>query len=111
VTLSELSQIDSEFANAVKMMVVKSHLDGKATLPMAELVGMLSRLGFSAQGQESSIKDFVIGLKNKNSDLVSDVNDKEIMLTTIPTGNQDADANADQVKKMAIKKARQELGL
>jgi len=78
---------------------------------MAELVGMLSRLGFSAQGQESSIKDFVIGLKNKNSDLVSDVNDKEIMLTTIPTGNQDADANADQVKKMAIKKARQELGL
>ncbi len=93
------------------MLVVKAHMDGKANLPMAELVGMLSRLGYSAQGQESSIRDFVVGLKNKNSDLVSDVSDKEITLTTIPTGAEDGEANAEKVKSMAIDKARKALGL
>lgn len=111
MTLSELSQVDTDFANAVKMLVVKAHMDGKANLPMAELVGMLSRLGYSAQGQESSIRDFIVGLKNKNSDLVSDVNDKEVMLTTIPTDAEDSEANADKVKDMAIDKARKALGL
>jgi len=111
VTLSELSQVDNDFANAVKMLVVKAHMDGKANLPMAELVGMLSRLGYSAQGQESSIRDFVVGLKNKNSDLVSDVSDKEITLTTIPTDAENSEDNAEKVKSMAINKARQELGL
>lgn len=111
MTLSELSQVDSDFANAVKMLVIKAHMDGQASLPMGELVSMLSRLGFAAQGQEASIRDFIVSLKNKNADLVSDVNDKEVMLTTIPTGAEDGEANAEKVNQMAIKKARQELGL
>lgn len=111
MTLSELSQIDNDFAQAVKMLVIKAHMDGRASLPMNELVSMLSRLGFAAQGQQSSIKDFVVSLKNKNTDLVADVNDKQVMLTTIPTGAEDGEANAEKVNQMAIKKARQELGL
>lgn len=111
MTLSELSQVDNDFANAVKMLVIKAHMDGQANLPMGQLVNMLSKLGFAAQGQEAGIRDYIVSLKNKNADLVADVNDKEIMLTTIPTGSEDGNANAEKVSQMAIKKARQELGL
>ena len=109
--LSELSQVDNDFANAVKMMVIQAHLRGQAKLPMDDLINMLTRLGFSAAGQAQGIRDYVATLKNKNSDLVADVNDNEITLTTMPSDDNAAEKNAEKTTKMAQKYSRQELGL
>lgn len=111
MTLSELAEIDSDFANAIKMLVIKSSIDGAASLPMAELVNMLNRLGFAASGQESGIRDYIATIKNKNPDMVADVNDDEVMFATMPTGTDTEEENQDKVSDMALKQARKELGL
>lgn len=111
MTLSELASIDSDFADAIKMLLVRANLEGKATLPMPELVDMLDRLGYSAQGQERGIRDYISTIKNKNSELVADVNDDEVIMTTMTSPEDEADQNAEEVTKMATKQARKSLGL
>lgn len=111
MTLNELSQIDSDFADAVKMLVLKAHLTGQSTLPMDDLIQMLTRLGFSAAGQQQAIRDFISTIKNKNPDLVADVNNNEIILTTMPSADNAAEKNAEKTSQMAQKYSKQELGL
>lgn len=111
MTLNELSQIDNEFANAVKMMVLKAHLDGQSTLPLDSLINSLTKLGFSAAGQQQGIRNFIVAMKNKNPDLIADVSNQEIVLTTMPSAEEDQQDNADKVNNMARKYSRQELGL
>lgn len=93
------------------MLVIKSNLDGAATLPMGDLVNMLNRLGFSATGQEAGIRDYIATLKNKNSDMIADVNDDQVMFTTMPKDANAEEQSGEEVKRMAVKQARKELGL
>lgn len=111
MTLSELASIDSDFADAIKMLLVRANLEGKATLPMPELVSMLDRLGYSAQGQERGIRDYIATIKNKNSELVADVNDDEVIMTTMTSPEADTEQNEKEVSNMATKQARKALGL
>ncbi len=112
MTLSELAAIDNDFADAIKMLLVRANLEGRANIPMPDLISMLQRLGYSAQGQERGIRDYIATVKNKNSDLVADVNDDEVIMTTMTsTGDEESAKNAEQVSKMATKQARKELGL
>lgn len=111
MTLNELAEIDSEFANAIKMLIIKSSIDGATSLSMSDLANMLDRLGFSASGQEAGIRDYIVTLKNRNPDLVADVNDDEIMFSTMPKGSDTEQQSADDVKQMALKQARKKLGL
>lgn len=111
MTLNELAEIDTDFANAIKMLVIKANLDGNTTLPMNDLVDMLNRLGFAATGQEAGIRDYVATLKNKSSDMIADVSDDEIMFTTMPKSTDSDEESEDDVKRMAVKQARKELGL
>lgn len=109
--LSEITSIDSDFANAIKMFLIRASLDGKDTLPMEELVDSLSKLGFQSRGQETGIRNYITTLKNKNPDLVSDVNDTDIILTTMPSDPGDAEENEDKVDDMALKNAKADLGI
>lgn len=111
MTLSELASIDSDFADAIKMLLVRANLEGAATVPMSELVAMLDRLGFSAQGQERGIRDYIATIKNKNSELVADVNDDEVVMTTMTSPDSEAEENEEEVSKMALKQAKKALGL
>jgi hypothetical protein len=112
VTLSELSSVENDFASAVQMLLVKAHMDGRTSLPMADLKTMLNRMGYSASGQGDGIRNLIVGIKNKNPDLVADVNSNEVILTNIP--NADADTskkNAEKVSNVATSKAMKDLGL
>lgn len=111
MTLSELASIDSDFADAIKLLLVRANLEGVSKLPMAELVDMLDRLGYSAQGQERGIRDYISTIKNKNADLVADVNDDEVIMTTITAPEDAAAENEKEISQMAIKQARKSLGL
>jgi len=111
VNLSEITSIDADFASAIKMFLIRASLDGKDSLPMEELVGMLSKLGFQANGQETGIRNYITTLKGKNPDLVSDVNDTEIILTTIVSDPGDAEDNEEKVGDMALSNAKADLGI
>jgi len=113
VILSELALSDKNFANAVKMLIIKAHDDGLVKLPMNQLVDTLNRMGFSASGQVDAIRGLISTFKAKNNDLIADVNNSEIMLTTIPTADTEdqAQANKEKVGKDAVSQARKDLGL
>jgi hypothetical protein len=111
VTLSELASIDNDFAEAIKMLLVRANLEGASTLPMADLVDMLDRLGYSAQGQERGIRDYIATVKNRNPSLVADVNDDEVIMTTMTSPEDESEENEDKVSKMALKQVRKAMGL
>lgn len=111
--LLELSSVDQSFANAVKMLLIKGQNDGVATLPMQDLVQRLNRMGFSASNQIDAIRGLISTFKAKNNDLVADVSNDEIMLTTVPTADtvDQSEKNKETVGKDAVKQARKDLGL
>lgn len=111
--LLELSSVDQSFANAVKMLLIKGQNDGVAKLPMQELVQRLNRMGFSASNQIDAIRGLISTFKAKNNDLVADVSNNEIMLTTMPTADtvDQSEKNKETVGKDAVKQARKDLGL
>jgi hypothetical protein len=113
VILLELSSVDNSFANAVKMLLIKGQNDGLAKMPMTDLVQRLNKMGFSATNQVDAIRGLISTFKAKNNNLVADVNNDEIMLTTVPTADtQDqAEQNKEVVGKDAVKQARKDLGL
>jgi hypothetical protein len=113
VILSELASFDKNFANAVKMLIIKGQNDGVAKIPMKDLVQNLNRMGYSASGQVDAIRGLIATFKAKNNDLVADVNNDEITLTTVPSADTQDQAEQNKVKinKDATAAARKELGL
>jgi hypothetical protein len=113
VKLLELTSFDNEFANAVKMLVIKGQSDGLTTIPMKQLVGDLNRMGYSASGNVDAIRQLISTFKAKNNNLVADVNNDAVILTTVPTAdNKDkAQQNKEKVSKDAVSQAQKELGI
>ena len=111
--LLELSSVDQSFANAVKMLLIKSQNDGAATLPMQDLVQRLNRMGFSASNKIDAIRGLIATFKAKNNDLVADVSNDKIMMTTVPSADtvDQAEQNKEIVSKDATAQARKDLGL
>lgn len=95
------------------MLLIKGQNDGLAKMPMADLVQQLDRMGFSARNQIDAIRGLISTFKAKNNNLVADVNNDEIMLTTVPSADTEdqAEKNAEIVDKDAVKQARKDLGL
>jgi hypothetical protein len=113
VVLSEIASFDKNFANAVKMLIIKGQNDGLAKIPMADMVNRLNKMGFSAAGQIDAIRGLIATFKAKNNNLVADVNNDEIILTTVPGADTEAQAeqNKNKVNKDAISQARKDLGI
>ena len=113
MVLSELAAIDKNFANAIKMLIIKNQNDGVAKIPMNAMVDQLNRMGFSAAGQINAIRGLIATFKAKNNNLVADVNNNEIILTTVPSADTEAQAeeNKNKVSKDAISQARKDLGI
>jgi hypothetical protein len=113
VILSELASFDKNFANAIKMLIIKGQSDGVAKIPMQELVQKLNNMGYSAAGQVDAIRGLIASFKVKNNDLVSDVSNNEVILTTVPTADTEEQAaqNKEKVSKDAIGQARKDLGI
>jgi hypothetical protein len=113
VVLSELASFDKNFANAVKMLIIKGQNDGLAKIPMSDMVGQLNQMGFSAAGQINAIRGLIATFKAKNNNLVADVNNDEIILTTVPSADTEDQAAQNKVKvnKDAISQARKDLGI
>lgn len=113
MTLLELASFDKNFANAIKMLIIKGQSDGVAKIPMHKLVTDLSRMGFSAAGQVDAIRGLISTFKAKNNDLISDVNNDEVTLTTVPSADTEdkAEQNKITVSKDATAQARKDLGL
>lgn len=113
MVLSELAAIDKNFANAIKMLIIKNQNDGVAKIPMNAMVDQLNRMGFSAAGQVNAIRGLIATFKAKNNNLVADVNNNEIILTTVPSADTEAQAeeNKNKVSKDAISQARKDLGI
>lgn len=111
--LLELSSVDQSFANAVKMLLIKSQNDGVATLPMQELVQRLNRMGFGASNQIDAIRGLISTFKAKNNNLVADVSNDKIIMTTVPGADtvDQAEQNKEIVGKDAMAQARKDLGL
>ena len=95
------------------MLLIKGQNDGLAKMPMADLVQRLNRMGFSATNQVDAIRGLISTFKAKNSELVADVNNDEIMLTTVPSADTEdqAEKNKETVDKDAMDQARKDLGL
>ena len=95
------------------MLLIKGQNDGLAKMPMADLVQRLNRMGFSATNQVDAIRGLISTFKAKNNDLVADVNNDEIMLTTVPSADTEdqAEKNKETVDKDAMDQARKDLGL
>ena len=113
MVLSELATVDKNFANAIKMLIIKNQNDGVAKIPMNDMVDQLNRMGFSAAGQVNAIRGLIATFKAKNNNLVADVNNNEIILTTVPSADTEAQAeeNKNKVNKDAISQARKDLGI
>ena len=113
MVLSELATVDKNFANAIKMLIIKNQNDGVAKIPMNVMVDQLNRMGFSAAGQINAIRGLIATFKAKNNNLVADVNNNDILLTTVPTADTEdkAEQNKETVSKDATKQARKDLGL
>lgn len=113
MVLSEIASFDKNFANAVKMLIIKNQNDGVAKIPMNDMVDQLNRMGFSAAGQVNAIRGLIATFKAKNNNLVADVNNNEIILTTVPSADTEAQAeeNKNKVNKDAISQARKDLGI
>ena len=95
------------------MLLIKGKNDGVAKMPMQSLVQSLNKMGFSASGQIDAIRGLISTFKAKNNNLVADVNNNEIMLTTIQTADTEDKAEENKVKinKDATAAAKKELGL
>ncbi len=113
MTLLELDNFDKNFANAIKMLIIKGQNDGLAKIPMSDLVNNLTRMGFSAAGQVDAIRGLIATFKAKNNELIADVNNKEITLTTVPSADTEekAEDNKIAVSKDATAQARKDLGI
>jgi hypothetical protein len=113
VILSELASVDTSFANAVKMLLIKGQNDGVAKMPMQDMIQRLNKMGFSASNQVDAIRGLISTFKAKNNDLVADVNNNDIMLTTVPTADtaDQAEQNKEVVGKDAVTQARKDLGI
>lgn len=113
MVLSEIASFDKNFANAVKMLIIKGQNDGLAKIPMSDMVDQLNRMGYSAAGQVNAIRGLIATFKAKNNNLVADVNNDEIILTTVPSADteQQAVQNQQKVSKDAISQARKDLGI
>lgn len=111
--LLELSSVDQSFANAVKMLLIKGQNDGVATLPMQDLVQRLNKMGFSASNQIDAIRGLIATFKAKNNDLVADVSNDNVVLSTVPNADtvDQAEQNKETVGKDAMAQARKDLGL
>jgi hypothetical protein len=70
-------------------------------------------MGFSASNQIDAIRGLISTFKAKNAELVADVSNDKIMLSTTPTADtQDqAEQNKETVGRDAVKQARKDLGL
>jgi len=95
------------------MLIIKNQNDGVAKIPMNVMVDQLNRMGFSAAGQINAIRGLIATFKAKNNNLVADVNNNEIILTTVPSADTEAQAeeNKNKVNKDAISQARKDLGI
>ena len=95
------------------MLVIKGQSDGLTTIPMTQFVGDLNRMGYSASGNVNAIRQLISTFKAKNNNLVADVNNDAVILTTIPTAdNKDkAQQNKEKVSKDAVSQAQKELGI
>lgn len=95
------------------MLIIKNQNDGVAKIPMNDMVDQLNRMGFSAAGQINAIRGLIATFKAKNNNLVADVNNNEIILTTVPSADTEAQAeeNKNKVNKDAISQARKDLGI
>jgi len=113
VILLELSGVDQGFANAIRMLLIKGQNDGLATIPMKDLVQRLNKMGFSASSQVNAIRGLISTFKAKNNDLIADVNNDTVMLTTVQTADTEEQAadNEEKVSRDATKQARKDLGL
>jgi len=113
VTLLELVRADQSFANAIKMLIIRGQNRGEAKIPMKDIVASLNKMGFSASGQTSSIRELVSTFKAKNDKLIADVNDDVITLTTIPSADtpDQAEQNKMEITKNATQQAMKELGI
>ena len=111
--LLELTSFDNEFSNAVKMLIIKGQNDGLTTIPMKQLTSDLSRMGYNASNNVDAVRQLISTFKAKNKNLVADVNNDQIMLTTMPTAdNQDkVKQDKEKVSKDAVGQARKALGL
>lgn len=113
MTLLELEDFDKNFANAVKMLIIKGQNDGLAKIPMGDLVNSLNKMGFSASGQVDAIRGLIANFKVKNNELVADVNSDEVTLSTVPGADTKDQAmhNKEKVSTDAISQARKDLGI
>jgi hypothetical protein len=95
------------------MLIIKGQNDGVAKIPMSDMVDQLNRMGFSAAGQVNAIRGLIATFKAKNNNLVADVSNDEIILTTVPSADteQQAQQNKEKVNKDAISQARKDLGI
>lgn len=95
------------------MLIIKGQSDGLAKLPMNDLVQKLNNMGYSATGQVDAIRGLISSFKAKNNNLVADVNNNEVILTTVPTADTEDQAAQNRVKvnKDAISQARKDLGI
>ena len=111
--LLELTSFDNEFSNAVKMLIIKGQNDGLTTIPMNQLTSDLSRMGYNASNNVDAVRQLISTFKAKNKNLVADVNNDQVMLTTMPTAdNQDkVKQDKEKVSKDAVGQARKALGL
>jgi hypothetical protein len=113
VNLLELTSFDTEFSNAVKMLIIKGQNDGLTSIPMKQLTSDLSRMGYNASNNVDAIRQLISTFKAKNNDLVADVNNDQVMLSTIPSADTEKQAaqNKEKVSKDAVGQARKALGL
>ena len=113
MTLLELVETDQRFANAVKMLIIRDQNQGKKEILMKDMVASLNKMGFSASGQTSSIRELVSTFKAKNDKLIADVSNDKITLTTIPSADtpDQAEENKIEISKDATKQAMKELGI
>lgn len=95
------------------MLLIKAHDDGLAKLPMDELVDTLNRLGYSASGQVDAIRGLISTFKQKNNDLIADVNNDEVILSTIPNADSEDKEleNKEKITTNAVSQAKKDLGL
>lgn len=107
MTLFEISSLDRGFADAIKMLIIKGHSDGVAKIPMSDLINSLSGMGFGASNQVDAIRSLISVFKTKNNDLISDVNNNEVVLTTVQNADtQDqAEKNKEKINADAEKEA------
>lgn len=95
------------------MLIIKAQSDGLTTIPMNQLTGNLNKMGYNASGQVDAIRQLISTFKAKNNDLVADVNNDQVMLTTVPGADTEEKTQQDKekVSSDAVSQARKDLGI